>query len=263
MKTDIKLSAYLWAWTDVDAGTKAVKLLKKYHPDTDIFINVDFDGDLDGYTKLGEEVGATVTKHNFQVGYCGDFGGRVYGRSHWPKENTFEWIRGLYDACKKTDSKYMIILEEDIFLLRPLSMLDTEFSMLVHATAPSATGRWRENHVPRQFLEFSAKHGGVGTCPGYGAGGGCIFNREQFIKSWDKAKPLLWEVYEDFEKINKIIGWQDFIVQYVMMIGGYIIEQHYICAQEWEHPNWRTEPNYKGQPYEMIGGLKDHTEMKL
>lgn len=255
------LSGYLWAWTDVEAGTKAVKLLKKYHTDSDIFINVDYDGDLSGYTKLGEEIGATVTHNQFQVGYCGDFGGRVYGRTHWPRENTFEWIRGLYEACKKADSKYMMIMEEDTFLIRPLSILNQEFSMLVHASMPSAAGRYRPNHLPSQFLNFSVKHGGVGTAPGYGAGGGCIFNREQFIKSWNIAREPLWNEYHELEKINKIIGWQDFVVQFVMMIGGYPIDQLYICAQEWEHPNWRNEPNYKGQAYEMIGGMKDHSEI--
>lgn len=258
-----KISGYLWAWTDVDAGTKAVKLLQKYHPDSDIFINVDYDGDVDGYTKLAESVGGTISRHQFQVGYCGDFGDRVYGRTHWPRENTFEWIRGLYNACKKTDSKYMMIMEEDTFLLRSLSVLQDEFSMLVHASIPSAAGNHRPNHVPRQFLEYSKKLGGVDYCPGYGAGGACIFNREHFIYSWEKAKDHLWNDYHELEKINKIIGWEDFIVQFIMMIGDFPIDQLYICAQEWEHPNWRTEPNYKGQPYEMIAGMKDHTEIKI
>lgn len=257
------ISGYLWAWTDIDAGTKTVKLFKKYHPDSNMFINVDYDGDVDGYIKLGNEVGATVTRNNFQVGYCGDFQDRKIGKPCWTKEETFEWIRGLYDACKKTDSKYMMILEEDNFLLRPLSMLDTEFSMLVHASMPSAAGTWRPNSLPSKFMEFSKKHGGVGTAPGYGAGGGCIFNREQFIKSWDKAKPLLWEVYDEFKSYNKIIGWEDFIVQYVMMIGGYKIDQLYVAAQPWEHLNWQTEPNCKGNPYEMVCGLKDHTVITI
>jgi hypothetical protein len=257
------LSGYLWAWTDVEAGEKAVKLLKKFHPDSDIFINVDYDGDLGGYTKLAKEVGGTISRHDFQVGYCGDFGDRKFGRTHWPRENTIEWIDKLYAACKKATSKYMIILEEDTFLLRPLSVFKQEFSMLVHASMPSAAGRHRPNGVAREFLDYSTNLGGVGSCPGYGAGGGCIFNREQFIASWEKAREHLWNDYHELERVNKIIGWQDFVVQFVMMIGGYPIDQLFICAQEWEHPNWRNEPNYKGEPYEMIGGMKDHKEIVI
>lgn len=256
------LSVYLWAWANTEMGFKSLDLLKKYHPNSDIFINVDYDGSFEEYTEYGKSIGATVTRHNFQVGYCGDFNGRNYGRTHWPKENTFEWIRGLYNACKKTDSKYMMILEEDNFLLRPLSFLDTEFSMKVHASMPSAAGKYRPNILPKQFMDFSVKHGGVGTAPGYGAGGGCVFNREQFIKSWDKAKPLLDDVYDDFAKLNKIIGWQDFIVQYVMMIGGYEITQLTHAAQPWEEPNWKTADSYYGGSYEIVCNLTDITEIR-
>ena len=147
------ISGYLWAWTDIDAGTKTVKLFKKIYPESDLFINVDYEGSLDEYRKLGDEVDAVVTRHNFQVGYCGDFGDRKIGRTHWPRENTFEWMRGLYDACLKTDSKYMILFEEDNFLLKHISVLDTEFSMVVHASMPSAAGNNRPNALPSKLLE--------------------------------------------------------------------------------------------------------------
>jgi hypothetical protein len=39
------VSGYLWAWTNWKAGSKSVSTLKRYYPDSDIFINVDFDGD--------------------------------------------------------------------------------------------------------------------------------------------------------------------------------------------------------------------------
>ena len=111
-------------------------------------------------------------------------------------------------------------------------------------------------------MDFSVKHGGVGTAPGYGAGGGCVFNREQFIKSWEKAKPLIWDVYDHFKKINKIIGWEDFLVQYVMMIGGYEITQLTHAAQPWEEPNWKTANSYYGGPYEIVCNLTDINEIR-
>lgn len=257
-----QLSAYLWAWTEVEKGSKSIDLLKKYHPDADVFINVDYDGSIDEYTEYGKSIGATVTNHKFQVGYCGDFFDVIIGKPCWTRDETFEWIRSFYEACKKTDSTYMIILEEDNFLLRPLSFLDDEFSILIHASMPSAAGNNRPNHLPKRFMEFSNEHGGISTAPGYGAGGGCVLNREQFIKSWEKAEPLLYDVYDDFAKIDKIIGWQDFIVQYIMMIGGYTVDQLNIAAQPWEEANWRTKPNWKGNPYEMVCGLKEIEEIR-
>ena len=90
-----------------------MQTLRKFYPDSDLFINVDYEGDVDGYTKVGEELGATVTRNNFQLGYCGNFGDRDIGYDYWSKEKALEWLRGVYAACKKTDSKYMMLFEED------------------------------------------------------------------------------------------------------------------------------------------------------
>ena len=46
------ISGYLWAWTEWEAGKKSMQTLKKFYPDADLFINVDYDGDIENYTKL-------------------------------------------------------------------------------------------------------------------------------------------------------------------------------------------------------------------
>jgi hypothetical protein len=157
----------------------------------------------------------------------------------------------------------MLILEEDDFVLTPISILNTDFSMAIHASMPSAAGNWRPNYLPNEFMLFSAELDGTATAPGYGAGGGCIFNREHFIKSWEKARDPLWKNYDHLARINKIIGWQDFVVQFVMMIGGYEIIQHHRIAQPWEQADWPTGVNVYGQPYEMVCGLKDYSMITL
>ena len=35
---------------------------KKFYPDVDLFINVDYDGDIENYTKVGEEIGDCYKK---------------------------------------------------------------------------------------------------------------------------------------------------------------------------------------------------------
>ena len=152
------ISGYLWAWTEWEAGKKSMQTLKKFYPDADLFINVDYDGDIENYTKVGEEIGATVTRNNFQVGYPGNFGGRNIGYEHWTKEKAVEWLRGVYDACKKTDSKYMMLFEEDDFILDTISILNLDFSMAIHPTAPSPTGRMRANYIPQQYFDSVSHH---------------------------------------------------------------------------------------------------------
>jgi hypothetical protein len=255
------ISVYIWAWKDYKSSEYIIKSVRTHYKNCEVFINVDNEGDHDNYKLLATKYHGHYSKNNIQVGYCGDHGHVKIGRECWPKENAFEWLNSLYNACKKSQSKYMLLVEEDDFMLRKLSILNTEFSMAIHASMPSAAGNWRPNYIPPEFLQFSKNHGGVDNCPGYGAGGGCVFNIKQFIDSWDKCNSILWDNYDYLKSINnvntKIIGWEDFILQYVMMLGGYPIIQNFCLAQAWEHNNWLLENNVYGKPYEMVCGLSE------
>ena len=249
------ISGYWWAWKDVEAGKKSAQTLRKFYPDSDLFFNVDYEGDVEGYQKVGEELGATVTRNNFQLGYCGNFGDRDIGYDYWSKEKSVEWLRGVYEACKKTDSKYMMLFEEDDFVLKPISILNGEFSMAIHPTAPSPTGVMRPNHIPSTFLEYSKSIGGVDNCPGYASGGGTIFNREHYIDSYERVLDSYTKNYDEFCNINKIYGWEDFLFQYVMMLGGYEIIQNPQLCEHWEVPNFKD--------FEIITGLKQPELVEL
>ena len=137
-----ELSAYLWGYQNIEAGEKSVETFKKFYPDSDLFLTVDVGGDIDGYTKISNKYNASIKINSIKVGRCGIFGdysnsnpsGDENFRTHWPKENAFEWLNGIYDACLRTTSKYMIILEEDVFILKPISILNDEFGASIVTT---------------------------------------------------------------------------------------------------------------------------------
>ena len=110
-----------------------------------------------------------------------------------------------------------MLFEEDDFVLKPISILNEEFSMAIHPTAPSPV-RMRPNAIPTQFKQYAESVGGVGDSPGYASGGGTIFNRTQFIDSYERALDLYTKNFDEFCKISKIYGWQDFLFQYVMQL---------------------------------------------
>ncbi len=250
------ISGYLWAWRNWEAGSKSVATLKKYYPDADIFINVDYDGDIDTYDKICNELGYTLSVNSFQLGYCGNFGDRNLGRECWPVESSVEWMDRLYNACLKTDSTYMLLMEEDDFVLKPISILSNSFSMATHPTYPSPAGVYRANHIPSEFITFIQENGGNCTSNGYAAGGGTIFNRHEMILSWEKTRSILIEKYDYLKAINKIIGWQDYLMQFVMQMGGYQIIQNDKLCEHWEIPDrWQT--------FEIVTGLKEHTLVSL
>ena len=60
------VSGYLWAWTNYEAGQKSVGSLRKFYPDADIFINVDYDGDVVNYEKICNKNEYTFSKNNFR-----------------------------------------------------------------------------------------------------------------------------------------------------------------------------------------------------
>lgn len=248
------ISGYLWAWRNIERGKKSIETLRKFYPNSDVFINVDFEGDVENYKKISEELNTNFSVNNFQLGYCGNFGNVQVGYDCWPKESTFEWVRGIYEACKKTDSKYFILLEEDDFILNPISLLETDFSMAIHPTSPAPNGVYRANGIPNKFKEFIIKNGGNPTSPGYASGGGVIFNREEFIKSWENNKDLIWENYDYLKSYNKIIGWADYILQFIMQLAGYKIIQNNQLCEHWEIKNWKE--------FEIITGLKDLKEIR-
>ena len=243
------ISGYLWAWTNYEAGLKSVNSLKKFYPNADIFINVDYDGDVTNYTNICDKNGFTFSRNNFQLGYCGNFTGVNVGRDCWSKEQTFEWVRGVYEACLKTDSKYMMLLEEDDFILKEPSILKDDFSMAIHPTDPSPIGRYRPNNIPTDYIIYISDKGGNPISPGYAAGGGTFFNREEFIKAWETHRDSLWNDYDYLVSINKIIGWADYILQFIMQLGGYEIIQNHKLAEHWEVEDRWNE-------FEIITGMK-------
>jgi hypothetical protein len=249
------ISGYLWAWTNYEAGFKSVNSLKKFYPNADIFINVDYDGDIANYTDICDKNGFTFSRNNFQLGYCGNFTGKDVGYDCWPKENTFEWIRGIYEACLKTDSKYMLLLEEDDFVLKESSILKEEFSMAIHPTVPSPIGRMRPNNIPNEYIMHISDKGGNPVSPGYAAGGGTFFNREQFIKAWETHKDSFWNDYDYLAGVNKIIGWADYILQFIMQLDGCEIIQNDKLAEHWEVGD-------KWNQFEIITGMKDKEIIK-
>ena len=243
------ISGYLWAWKNWQAGSKSVSSLKKYYPDTDIFINVDYEGDIHNYKKICENNKYIFSQNSFQVGYCGNHNENL-GYECWTKEKTFEWVKGIYNACKKTDSKYIILLEEDDFILKPISILETDFSMAIHPTDPSPIGCHRPNYIPHEYTQYIINHNGNPFSPGYAAGGGTIFNREHFIFSWENHSKHLWENFDSLKEISKIIGLADYILLFIIQLGGFEIIQNEQLCEHWEVKDYWNK-------FEIVTGLKD------
>jgi len=254
-----QLSAYLWGYQNIEAGEKSVETFKKFYPDSDLFLTIDVGGDIDGYTKISNKYNGSIRTNSIKVGRCGIFGdysnsnpsGDENFRTHWPKENAFEWLNGIYDACLRTTSKYMIILEEDVFILKPISILNDEFGASIVTT---------NNPMPSAILNFIKSFGGNITDNKYGCCGGCIINVQAFIRGWEFCKDELWEKYDEIAKFTKLIGWSDCILQIIIQCSGSRIVinkelvEPWMVEQGWIDKDWSE--------FEIVNYLKDIEEIR-
>jgi hypothetical protein len=257
------LNAYLWGYKNWEAADNSFRKFKEFYPDGDIYISVDDNGDFENYTKIAEKYNAECYKNPFQIGYPGNFQNHKSNRECWPKDNALLWCDNIYWACKKSDSKFMILLEEDSFIIKPISIIkENEFGIAVL--------EYNANIITENILHIIQQVGGNTDIPlnifgnkGYGASGGCIIDCQKWIISWEKFRHILELNYDMIASYDKLIGWPDSLGQFVIMAGGYDVVQNKEMVQAWYHERPDLYPNYTNwKNHEIVDYLKDIEEIK-
>jgi len=252
------LNAYLWGYKNWEAADHAFRKFKEFYPEGDIFIKVDDGGDFENYKKVAEKWNADISKNPFQIGYPGNHQQHNVGRDCWPKDNAFLWCDNIYWTCKKSDSKFLIVLEEDSFILKPISIIkQCEFGI--------AGFEYNTNVIPQYLMDIVNQLGGNTDIPlnifgrkGYGAGGGFIIDCDKWCKSWEKFRPVLELNYDMISSYEKLIGWSDCLAQLTIMVGGYEVLQNPNHVQAWYHERPDLYPNYTHwRDYEIADYVKD------
>jgi hypothetical protein len=256
------LDAYLWGYKDCFAGDVSLTKFKEFYPEGSIHIQIDEGGDIEGYKKIADRFDASLHKNAFKIGYPGDHGDHIMGRECWPKENAVLWCHNLYNACLSSKAKYVIVLEEDTFILRSIDILREEFGISVFD--------YSSNRLADVFTNFIHEIGGNIDIPlnifgnrGFGAGGGFIINREQWIDSWEKFQPILEGRYDQIKAIDKGIGWSDCLAQLVIMAGGYSVVMNKRMVQTWYDKRPDLHPGFTHwKDYDIVDYLKDKEEIE-
>lgn len=246
------ISGYLWGYKNPNAGYKSFEKFRNLYSKSDLFCRVDIGGDIESYKKICNEFDAQFSVNSIKVGYCGNFESSKHniGRDGWPKENAFEWLNGIYDACLKTSSKYMIILEEDVFVLKKISIVDEEFGAAIVRN---------NNIIPISIINFIKSIGGNSSHNAYGCCGGCIINVKDFIRGWEFCKDELWDAYDDIFKQTKLIGWSDCILQVIIQCSGSKIVTNNQLVEPWMVEKKWIDRDWK--EFEIVNYLKDINQL--
>lgn len=263
------LGAYLWGYSNWEAAHHSFRKFREFYPEGSIQIVVDNGGDVENYTRVANTWNASLKVNDFRVGRCGVFGdyantsdGPENSRECWTKEGCMTWCQNIYDACVKSNSKFLIVLEEDSFVLRPISVLDKDFGIMVF--------EYNTTTMPPVLLDMISQVNGNTDIPlnifghkGYGAGGGFIVDCEKWIKSWDYFGPILELNYDMIKQYSKLIGWSDCIAQLVIMAGGYTVLQNPKYGQTWFDERPDLYPNFTHwRDCEVVDYLKDMEEIR-
>jgi hypothetical protein len=240
----MRLAGYLWGFRKPDFADKSFEKFREFYPNGKLFCRVDYHGKLDEYRDMCKKYDAKFSVNPFQVGYCGtmEASGHIMEQKGWPQKN---WLDGLYNACLEAsiEHDYMIILEEDVFILKELTEPDSSIAII-----PQSNG------IPSDLLQYIKDRRGNVDVPGYGAGGGTIINIRDFIDAWRRCSPSLQFDYERLFNISHLMGWQDFILQFVMMLDNKSVKINPQLKEVWNTPNWKD--------YEIVNYLKDWDEVK-
>jgi len=250
MKTT--LSAYLWGYKNYEAGAKSVETFNKFYPNSDIFVRIDTDGDLENYKLALSDYNIDIKLHEYKLGYPGKFlpSGHDAGRNFWPYKNLYTWLKSIYDCCEQTKSKYMIILEEDVFLLKQISIIENEFGVAIVRN---------RNSFPDVITDFIKQFDGNTKNFGYGACGGAIINTKTFIKGFDLVIEVLETQFDDISKHTRLVGWSDMMLQVIIMSGGGDVVINNQLIEPWMQSKGWINDSWKN--YEIVNYLKDITQL--
>lgn len=248
-----ELSAYLWGYKNYLAGSKSVETFRNFYPDSDVFVRIDTDGDMENYKSSLENFNVNIDFQKSKLGYPGKFApsGHDAGREHWPYKNLYTWLKSIYDCCKQTQSKYMIILEEDVFVLKNISIIKKDFGVAIVRN---------RNSFPTVMYKFIETFNGNSTPTGYGACGGAIINTEIFIKGFDMVMDTLEKQFDELASHTKLVGWSDLMLQVVIMCAGGSVIVNEQMAEPWMQEQGWIKDSWKN--YEIVNYLKNISELE-
>lgn len=261
------LSAYLWGFDKPQAADVAFRKFREFYKEGTIHCTVDLGGDEENFRKICKKWNAHMKVNPINVGRCGFMNHYEnynesspqpeLSRKCWPKENAFVWMDRLYEVAKSCGSKYLISLEDDTYILKPITILEKDFGISVF--------EYNTNILPQLYLNIVKDLGGNINLPknifgrvGYGAGGGFIINCEIFIKGWEIFKPFLEKEYDNIKKLDHLIGWVDVLPQLTIMVGGGEVLQNPQMIQTWYHERPDLYPTFTHwRDYEIADFVKN------
>jgi hypothetical protein len=197
------LSVFIPAYSQIKSLNHSVELLKKVYPDCDIHLCSDNGYD---FTEFCQKYGIDYKHYTNRLGYP-----ESDGRYGWTKEKSLEFLRRVKTACEYLKNDYVILFEEDVLVTRKIN-LNMNFDI---------SGYVIGNKIDKPILNYIKNNNGNINVDEFGAGGGCLFDRNKYLESFNKSYHLLVKDFDNLISLSRQPGWPDFLICFVFMMGGY------------------------------------------
>lgn len=209
--------------TQPKATEHSVQSIRKFHPDS--FFMIACDAGPDYYT-LCKQYNIEYYHSQKNLSYPV----QPYG---YRKEKILEWLSRFYIACIKTDTTHLMMVEDDVVLVKPVTVED-DWEVAGHATTHA-------NLFHPEFTKMIHEYSGVyPDVQGYGAGGGSIFKVKTFLDNYFGVVEFI-DKNADYIQDNfyPTMGWMDcYMTYYYLLCGKKYTNNPYLFNI------WPTDKNY-------------------
>jgi len=238
-----------------EAGAKLMENVRQFYPDAFYMVIADADESrLDDCIKYNAEYYYSVRK----MGYPMEPGG-------YELKRVLEFWERMYIACTRTNSTHLVYLEDDIKILKPITVPDDTEAYGQPPCYPDGT-RFK-NGYPDRFMEMIKEYSGVyPNVNGYGSEGGFIFKVKTFLDHYHGIVQWMKDNYKYIqENVYVKVGWIDCFNTYFFLLAGKKYTHNPNLVNLFD-PEGNNEYDYYGhytypQTYNVTKGIPSHVEI--
>lgn len=192
----------------------------------------------------GNDFSYLTQKYNNRIIYHYNMEKSWCDREGWvSKSQAILWSVLFTEGCRKLNSKYIMILEDDVLLRGNINDIKIHSEIMGARSHPG-------NQLPTSIQEYVYNIDGK-NIPFYyyGGGGGSIINRE-IISSGDFPY-IVNTHYYPICKLSKKMNFNDSMLTFMYRILGHEYKENPEHIETWEDSNWRNRPEKIVHQYDV------------
>jgi len=211
----MNFSVYYQVYKNLEQTNFVLSKFREHNKDE--FIYLISDGG-DDFSELAKKYNCYYVHDEKNLGYYDHFhplvlehrknnlsGGHPYG---WDKNESDHYLKRFLDCSNKSNSDYILLLEDDVIVNHKLS----DINLLCDITVANTNNKFSQTLVKYlQNNNISCNIFGWGMC------GGNFIKRKTFIEGYNKSWDKFYKIYDEFYKnIFQSVGWCDVLFSLVI-----------------------------------------------